>query len=526
MVIALLIIGLLVLAFLGVPLFLIVSAGTLLGYSFMEGHSIFGAGPDDVDVPRYMMIHMFRLARETSVIVALPLFTFAGYLLAESKAPTRLVNLSRALLGWAPGGLAIVALVACSVFTAFSGATGVTVIALGGLLLPALLKDGYRERFSLGLLTSCGSMGLLLPPSLALILFGIVAGNNVGNMDLPGDEHYAALGLGTLKEDATPAQIEEAHGRLSAKYKKQIEDGDFEAEWSLEELEEAYAVLVEPEARRRHDWERQLKRQTSVSNLFLAGILPCLIMVFLLAGYSVVKVRGLEQARPPFSWPAAWKAFREAAWEAPIPVLILGGIYGGVFTITDAAVVTAFYVLVVEVFIYRDIRLVRDLPRVTIDSMMLIGGILLILMCAITFTAYLVDQDVPAKVIEWIESYVDSRIGFLLALNLVLLVVGVLIDIFSATVIVVPLILPMAVKFGVHPIHLGIVFLTNLQIGFLTPPVGLGLFLSSSRFEKPVQDVFRAALPFLLLLFLALLAITYVPWLSMALIGSGSPGAP
>ena len=505
----LLILGLILLALIGAPLFMVLTGAALLGYSTM-------AEPPTDDIHGYLMVHMFRLS-ETSVLIALPLFTFAGYLLSESKAPTRLVRFSRALVGWVPGGLAFVTLVTCSIFTAFSGATGVTVIALGGLLLPALLKDGYREKFSLGLLTTSGSMGLLLPPSLALILYGIVAANNLQSVDIGGTDYYEIL---ELEETAGQEQIKSVYQERLKEIKALIADGDEDAEWDLDELKEAYAAIGSPKNREMYDEKRKIKLETvSVDNLFIAGILPSLVMLILLAGYSVIRAAGEMQETVSFSGAEVWKAFRGAIWEVPIPVLILGGIYGGFFTVTDAAAVTAFYVLIIEVFIYRDIHIFRDLPRVTLDSMVLIGGILLILMCAMAFTGYLIDQDVPAKVMKWIETYVDSRIGFLLMLNLCLLVVGVMMDIFSATVVVVPLILPLALKFGVHPVHLGIIFLTNLQIGFLTPPVGLGLFLSSSRFEKPVLEIFRATLPFLLLLIVALVIITYVPWLSMVLIG-------
>ena len=501
---------LLILAIVGVPLFLVISAAALLGFCCLYGPA------DEVNIPATMVTLMFQLAEQTAVIVALPLFTFAGYLLAESNAPNRLVKLSRALLGWVPGGLAFVTLVTCSIFTAFSGATGVTVIALGGLLLPALLKDGYRERFSLGLLTASGSMGLLLPPSLALILFGIVAGNSISGLELPDAVHYEAL---EIEEDASQQQVESAYQQLAKQYRKELADGDEDAEWTLQEIGGAYAILSNPEKRDQYDRARRIDRQqVSVDNLFVAGIVPSAVMLLVLVGYCFVTA-GRDQKRIPFFWGEAWKAMRGAIWEAPIPVIILGGIYLGFMTVTDAAAVTAFYVFVVEVFIYRDLHLFRDLPRVAIDSLVLIGGILLILMCAISFTGYLVDQEVPTKVVEWMESHVESRIGFLLMLNLFLLVVGCLMDIFSATVIVVPLVLPLAVTFGVHPLHLGVIFLTNLQIGYLTPPVGLGLFLSSSRFGKPVQEIFRATFPFLLLLIVILLIITYIPWLSMCLIG-------
>jgi tripartite ATP-independent transporter DctM subunit len=319
----------------------------------------------------------------------------------------------------------------------------VTVIALGGILFPALLADGYAERFSLGLLTTSGSTGLLLPPSLALILYAIVASANPAN----------------------PETV------------------------------------------------------VKVDDLFLAGLLPCAVMLVFLGGYSLMwGRRGRQVSGPRWSSAEVGKAARAAAWEIPIPIVILGGIYGGFFTVTDAAAVTAVYVLFVEVVIYRDIHPIRDLPRVTVDSLVLIGGILLVLMCAMSFTGYIIDQEVPARVVEWMKTHVSSPLTFLLMLNLCLLVVGCLIDIFSAIIVVVPLITPLAAQFGIHPVHLGIVFLTNLQIGFLTPPVGVGLFLASSRFDKPILAIFRATLPFLVLLVVTLLIITYVPWLSLALL--------
>jgi TRAP-type C4-dicarboxylate transport system permease large subunit len=508
---ALLVILVVALAVAGAPLFLVLAAGALIG-------SMATAQPD-VDILASVMTNMYRLSQE-SVIVALPLFTFAGYLLAESKAPMRMVRLSRALIGWMPGGLALVSLVTCSIFTAFSGASGVTVIALGGLLLPVLLEEGYKERFSLGLLTTSGVMGLLLPPSLALILFGIVAGNNLRGAataeETPNEDYYTIL---YLDPGAPIDKIEKAYKELKTEYQEYIDDGEEDAEEDLAEVEEAYAALKKLGAKEKSSGlsEDELK-QLSIDNLFKAGLLPSLFMLILLSSFSVFRGQTRDVERPGFSKVECWKAFRAAIWEAPLPVIILGGIYGGLFTVLDAAAVTAFYVLIVEVFIYRDIHLRRDLPRVTVDSLVLIGSILLILMCAMGFTGYLIDQEVPAKVIAWIQKFVDSRIGFLLMLNVCLLVVGFLMDIFSATVVVVPLILPLAIKFGVHPVHLGIVFLTNLQIGFLTPPVGLELFLASSRFEKPVLEIFRATLPFLVLLIVALLVITYVPWLSLALI--------
>ena len=434
----LLILLVIALAVVGAPLFLVLAAGALIGS--------WTVAQPNVDILASLMTNMYRLSQE-SVIVALPLFTFAGYLLAESKAPMRMVKLSKALIGWMPGGLALVSLVTCSIFTAFSGASGVTVIALGGLLLPALLEEGYKERFSLGLLTTSGVMGLLLPPSLALILFGIVASNNIKGAataeETPNDDYYEIL---YLDPGAPIEEIEKAYKQLKIDYQEEIDDGDEDVKEDLAEVEEAYAVLKKLGQKEDSGGlsEDELK-ELSIDNLFKAGLLPSLFILILLSGFSVLRGRTKSTERQGFSKAECWAAFRGAIWEAPLPVLILGGIYGGLFTVLDAAAVTAFYVLIVEVFIYKDIHLRRDLPRVTVDSLVLIGSILLILMCAMGFTGFLIDQEVPSKVIAWIQKYVDSRIGFLLMLNLCLLVVGFLMDIFSATVVVVPLILPLAI---------------------------------------------------------------------------------
>ena len=404
------------LAFSGMPLFAVFGALALALF--------FAAGIDISSVA----VSMYSVAA-SPLLVAIPLFTLAGYLFAHSKAPDRLVRLSGALF---PGGLAVVALVACAVFTAFTGASGVTIVAMGGLLLPALLKEGYDRKFTLGLITASGSIGLLFPPSLPIILYGYVAG-------------------------------------------------------------------------------------VQIDKLFLAGILPGILLVALLAGYGYYKGRRDGVQNPPYSLTAIRAAVRGAAWEIPLPVIVLGGIYGGFITVMEAAAITALYALIVEVFVYKDIP-VRKLPGIFAESVALVGGILVIIMCSFGFVNYLIDAEVPMHILEWMQRYISSKYTFLLILNLFLLVVGCLMDIFSALIVVVPLIAPVAVGFGVDPIHLGIVFLTNLEIGYLTPPVGLNLFISSFRFKEPVVKLYSASVPFLLLMLVALVIITYAPALSLTLV--------
>lgn len=401
------------------PLFLVIGALALLSFYSAE---------IDISV---VIIEMSRLA-DTPLLVSLPLFIFAGILLSESKAPRRMLRFSQIFLGWLPGGLAVVTLTVCAIFTAFTGASGVTIFALGGLLLPALLDDGYDKKFSMGLITSSGSLGLLFPPSLPLILYGVIA-------------------------------------------------------------------------------------ESRIDHLFLAGILPGILMLLLLMGYALVKSPRRE-TRKKYSNKETWQGFREVSWELPLPVILLGGIYGGIFVPGEAAAVTALYVLVVEVFIHRDVSL-KELPTIMSKSMVLFGGILVILAASMASTNYLIDQQVPSRLFEIIQTYIDSKYTFLLLLNVFLLLVGAMLDIFSALVLIVPLILPIAEGYGIDPIHLGIIFLTNLQIGYCTPPVGLNLFLASYRFERPVTELYRATLPFLGLLLITLLIITYFPWLSTALIG-------
>lgn len=407
------------LALLGAPLFIIIAAIALVSFH--------ASGIDIMAV----IIELYRLTASPTLI-AIPLFTFAGYMLAESNAPQRLVGVARSLFGWMPGGLAVVALFSCAFFTAFTGASGVTIVALGGILMPIMLKENYTKKFSLGLMTSSGSLGLLFPPSLPIILYGFVAG-------------------------------------------------------------------------------------VSVDQMFLAGLIPGLLLIGLLAIYNAYKGLEFGVERTPFSVRNVFLSTRNAAWELPLPFIILVGIYGGFFTVTEAAAMTAFYVLVVEVLVYRDIKL-RKLPAVMRESMVLVGAILVILGAALGLTNYLIDEQIPSQIFSFIEQYVDNKIVFLILLNVFLLLVGATMDIFSAIIVVVPLILPIAQEFDIHPVHLGIIFLANLEIGYFTPPVGINLFISSYRFKETVIQLYKAAFPFLIIYLIALLIITYVPQLSLFLV--------
>jgi tripartite ATP-independent transporter DctM subunit len=380
-----------------------------------------------------ILIEIFRLAN-APVLLAIPLFTFAGYLLSQGGTSARLVRFSKSLFGWVPGGLGVVALVSCAFFTAITGATGITIIALGGLLLPALLSEKYSENFSLGLMTTSGSLGLHFPPSLPIILYGYVSG-------------------------------------------------------------------------------------VSIEKLFVAGLIPGILMLGILCLFSVFMGKRWKLERPPFSATEFFSALKQATWELPIPLLIIAGIYSGLSTATEAAALTVAYVLLIKIIVFRELSPRHDLPRIMIESTKMVGGIMIILGAALGFTNYLVDAFIPMKILEMMEGMVQSKIGFLLILNVFLILVGCMMDIFSAILIVVPLIMPLADKFGIDPIHLGVLFLANLAIGYNTPPVGLNLFIASSRFDRPIMQLYRATLPFLLLLLFTLLLITYWPALSLFLPG-------
>ena len=418
---------LVLLALVGLPLFVVILAAALLGFYVAE-------------VPvTVIAIEMYRIV-ETPMLLALPLFTFSGYLLAECGLSSRLVRLTDALLGWLPGGLALVAFITCAFFTAFTGASGVTIVAIGALLYPALQEGGYSEKFSLGLVTTSGSLGLLLAPSLPLILYG---------------------------------------------------------------------VLVQ---------QMNLSISFSIQDLFIAGLLPALLMISLLTTFTLWVHRGrsslMAGRKKTVKVSQALWAMR---WEIPLPIVVLGGIYSGFFAVSEAAAITAAYVILVEVVIHQEIKL-RQLPEITQNAMTMVGGILLILAVSLAFTNFLIDSEIPQKLFEQVRFWVSSPITFLLLLNIILLILGALLDIYSALIIMIPLIVPMAMQFGIHPVHLGIIFLANMQIGYFTPPVGMNLFIASYRFEKPIVEIYRATLPFMLVLMLALLLITYLPILSLGLL--------
>lgn len=410
---------LVLLALLGAPLFAIIAASALWNFS-----------QADIDL-QVMAIEFFGIA-EMPVLLAIPLFTFAGYLLSESGAPKRLVRLTSALMGWMPAGLAIVSLVACAFFTAFTGASGVTIVALGALLFPAMAEAGYPERYNLGLITSAGSLGLLFAPSLPLILYGVVA-------------------------------------------------------------------------------------EVSIEKLFLAGLLPGFLMLVTLSAHAMWKNRSIRTPLSDFSWRGVGQALWAAKWEVPLPVVVLGGIYSGTFAISEAAAVTALYVLVVDLVILREVPW-RQLPKIMRESMVLVGGIMMILGVSRASTNFMIDAGVPQQLLQWVSAFVDSPMAFLWMLLLFLLVLGAILDIFSAIVLVVPLILPVALQFGIDPVHLGIVFLAAMQLGYITPPVGLNLFIAGYRFDRPIVDIYFSTLPFFIIMLLTVVVITFWPQLSLFLV--------
>jgi C4-dicarboxylate transporter, DctM subunit len=414
------IILIIVMVFLGAPMFAILSAFALLG--FQLSNTQFAA----------LIVDIYSQFSNNPVLYTIPIFTFAGFILAESKASIRVVNFSQAILGWLPGGLAIVSLASCAFFTTFTGASGVTIIALGGLLYPALIKGKYSEKFSLGLLTSSGSLGLLFFPSLPIIIYGIVAG-------------------------------------------------------------------------------------TSITQLFAAGLIPGLFLMIIISFYSffVAKRSGTSTFKITLSeiTKTAWIA----KWELFIPVMLVVGIFGGFVTLGEVASIMVAYAFIVEIFIHKDIRIVQ-FPLIIRESMILVGAIFIIFASALALTTYMIDAQIPMIVLQFIQAHISSKVTFLITLNIFLFIVGSLMEIYAALIVVPPLIVPIAMSYGINPVHLGIIFLTNLEIGFFMPPVGLNLLISCIRFNKPLSSLYRAAIPFIAIMIIGLLVITYVPWLSLALI--------
>lgn len=412
--------ALLLLTLLGAPLFVVITAGAISGFLA-------------ADIPLTAIpIEIFGIA-ETPILLAIPLFTFAGYVLAESRAPARLVRLTTALVGWVPGGVAMVSIAACALFTAFTGGSGVTIIALGAALMPALTQAGYSERFSLGLITSAGCLGLLFAPSLPLILYGVIT-------------------------------------------------------------------------------------ETSIDDMFVAGVLPGVLMMVGLAAYCLWVNRHIRVPFSEFSWREVGAALRESWLDIPLPIVVLGGIYGGVFAVSEAAAVTAVYAVLAEVVIRRDIPLAR-LPQIMRQSMVLVGAILLILGVSLASTNVMIDAQVPERLVSVVTDFVGGQWSFLLLLFAFLLALGAVLDIFSALVLVVPLIVPVAERYGINPVHLGILFVANMELGYLAPPMGRNLVVASYRFDQPILRVYRATLPFLLVLLLAVVVVTFWPALSLGMLG-------
>ena len=412
------------LALLGEALFATLAVLGVLSFSVVQG-----AGFDfDYGGGAQVLLEMLQIT-QSPVLLAIPLFTLAGAIMTAGGISARLVRVMRASLGWMPGGVALSTILACAVFAALSGSSAVTIIAIGGFLAPALEKD-YGKPFSLGLLTSCGAIGILAPPSLPLIIYGVVSG-------------------------------------------------------------------------------------ADINKLFIAGFLPAVLTIVVLGVYAAL--RGWKLPRQDFDLAELKVALRQGALALLMPVLLLVGIYGGFVTAAEASVLAVVYALVVEVFIHREVKL-KQLPSITVDTMMLVGSILVILLMALALSAFLTYQQVPLKATAAIQEVVHTKMGFLLAMNVLLLAVGCVMDIFSAIVVMTPLLVPIAEAYGVNLVHLGIVMVVNLELGFATPPFGINLFISSAFFRRPVAEIFRATLPFLLLLLGALLLITWFEPLSLWLV--------
>ena len=416
--------GIVVLALLGAPLFAVFGALAMLAYQ--------SGGMD-------FAIVIGELTRLTNMpmLQALPMFALAGYVLAGSRASERLLRITRAAFGWMPGGLAMVCIVTCTFMTAFTGASGVTIVALGGLLLPALLQDGYREKAALGLVTTGGNMGVLFVPSLPLIL---------------------------------------------------------------------YAIIAQP-----------VSPSVTVQAVFRAGVLPGLLALAVLSLYGIRAGIHARIPRHPFQGRELAAALWEAKWELPLPFVVLGGIYSGWLVASEAAVLTAAYVLVIEVLVYREIP-VHRLTLIVRDTVVLVGGVLLILGMGMAITNFLIFEQVPQLILEWVGARITHPLVFLMALNLFLLAVGCIMDIYTATIVIVPLLAPLAVRYGIDPVHLAIIFLANLAIGYSTPPVGMNLFIAAMRLNRPLMKLAAASLALMGLMLGVLALITYWPALSLALV--------
>jgi tripartite ATP-independent transporter DctM subunit len=406
-------------AFLGLPIF------TVLGGI---GFLLFAKGGQPLEIIPNQAYGVLT----GNAIPAIPLFAAVGFFLSESKAGERLVRFFQAVLGWMPGGLTVMAVAICAFFTTFTGASGVTILALGGLLAIVLEKAGYPKRFTVGILTASGSIGLLFPPSLPVIIYGVIS-------------------------------------------------------------------------------------QTSIKDMFVGGIMPGLFLVISVVSVGVIYSWKHRIPRQPFKLREAKAAFGESFWELLLPLIVFGLYFGGIVSLQQSAAAALFYVWIIETFVKRDMK-IRDLPRVFLRAVPIIGGVLIILALANGLSYYIIDAQIPMKLSAWVAAKISSPYVFLLLLNLALLVVGCFMDIYSAILVVVPLIIPLGALFHIHPVHLGIIFLANLELGYLTPPVGLNLYLASYRFEEPISRVYRDVLIFLGIGLVAVLLITYVPFLTTALL--------
>jgi C4-dicarboxylate transporter DctM subunit len=411
------------------PVFVILVLSALAGvpiFAILGGLALLLFYHDGVPTAS-VAVETYRIVASPT-LPAIPLFTLAGYVLAGGKASQRLVRLLRALFEWLPGGPAVAAIIVCTFFTTFTGASGVTILALGGLLLPVLVECGYTREFSIGLLTAAGSLGLLFPPSLPMILYGVFS-------------------------------------------------------------------------------------HTSIIEMFKAGVVPGFLMVLSVIVFTMRENRRLKIKRGRFSARESVASLWESKWDLGLPVVIIVGIFGGYSTLVEAAALSAVYAIVVECAVHREMRVFKDLPSLLAKCSAMVGGVMVIVGVAMGLAGYLVDAEVPARATELARTLITSKVAFLMFLNIGLLVVGCLMDIFSALVVVVPLVVPVGVAFGISPVHLGIVFIANLELGYLTPPVGMNLFFSSYRFGEPVTRIYRNTLPFLLLLLAMVLVITYAPLL-------------
>lgn len=407
-------------AIMGTPVFIVISAFAIIGF-LAEGIPLAA-----------IVVDVYNHFANTPLLYTIPLFTFTGYLFAESNASVRIVDLSKTLLGWLPGSLAIVSLITCAFLTAFTGASGITIIALGGLLYPALIKELYPEKFSLGLLTSSGSLGLLFPPSLPLIFFAVIS-------------------------------------------------------------------------------------ETSITQLFAAGLMPGFLLIIILSIYSIYIAKNKTTPTKSINTKTVFNAFWTAKYELIVPFAIMAGIISGFVTLGEIAVLCVVYTFFIETYIYKDIQINRIFLIIK-ECMIVVGGILIIMGSAIGFTNYMIDAQIPMVVLEFMQDFISSPFVFLIALNIFLLIIGCILDIYSAILVIVPLIVPIAESYGINIVHLGIIFLTNLEIGYSTPPVGMNLFISCLRFNKSVIFLYKASVPFIILLLIGLMIITYVPQLSLGLI--------